>query len=64
MLPPTEEIYEAIDDCLERCERSDEPFMSLAEFCETLRVARGWHDGAVWFVERRVLKMLGQLVAP
>jgi len=58
MFPTPQEITQAITVGWDRCERDGDPPAALADYVKMLRVSRGWHEAAVWLVERRLGLML------
>jgi hypothetical protein len=57
---PTTRIRIAIQDCLNRCRKSDAPLARLSLFCNELRV-REWTEQDIRTVETSVVRFLAAL---
>ena len=63
-MPTTEEVNQAIRDCLDECYQATHPLTCLAEFIEKLSQRPGWTSVDTGRVQQKALRILTILLEP
>ena len=63
-MPTSDEINQAIRDCLDECYKTANPLACLADFIQKLNVRPGWTSVDTGLVQQKALRILTILLEP